>query len=74
LDSTDLDIKDIVISKINNALFHIKDSEKWAVFVGNDGEIETIKNSEFESEAEYQVKLKTLKSLKNGNIITYDSL
>ena len=74
LDSMDLDIKDIVISKINNALFHIKDSEKWAVFVGNDGEVETIKNSEFESEAEYQVKLKTLKSLKNGNIITYDSL
>jgi hypothetical protein len=74
LDSIELDINDIVISKINNALFHIKDSEKWAVFVGNNGEIETIKNSEFESEVEYQTKLKTLKSLKNGNIITYDSL
>jgi len=74
LDSIELDINDIVISKINNALFHIKDSEKWAVFVGNNGEIETIKNSEFESETDYQIRLKTLKSLKNGNIITYDSL
>jgi hypothetical protein len=64
----------MVISKINDALFSIKDSEKWAVFVGRDGEVMTIKNSEFESDNEYQNKLFKLKSLKNGNIITYDSL
>jgi hypothetical protein len=64
----------MVISKINDALFSIKDSEKWAVFIGKDGEVKTIRNSEFESEMEYHNKLKMLKSLKNGNIITYDSL
>jgi len=64
----------MVISKINDALFSIRDSEKWAVFISRDGNVETIKNSEFESDIEYQNKLKNLKSLKNGNIITYDSL
>lgn len=64
----------MVISKINDALFSIRDSEKWAVFVGRNGEVKTIKNSEFDSDIEYQNKLKSLKSLKNGNIITYDSL
>lgn len=74
LSSEQLDIQDTVISKINAALFNIKDSEKWAVFVGNNGEIEGIKNSDFGSEDEYQGELKILKSLKNGNIITYDTL
>ncbi len=64
----------MVISKINDALFSIRDSEKWAVFISRDGSVETIKNSEFESDIDYQNKLKNLKSLKNGNIITYDSL
>jgi hypothetical protein len=64
----------LAISKMNDALFHIKDSDKWAVYISNDGKIETIKNSDFESEFEYHDKLKMLKSLKNGNIITYDSL
>ena len=64
----------MVISKINDALFSIRDSEKWAVFISRDGNVETIKNSEFESDIDYQNKLKNLKSLKNGNIITYDSL
>lgn len=63
-----------LISKVNDALFSIKDSEKWAVFVGKDGQVKSIKNSEFESDLEYQNTLINLKSLKNGNIITYDSL
>lgn len=80
IDSNFDEIKDVdytinmVISKINDALFSIRDCEKWAVFVGNNGDIMTIKNSEFESDTEYQKKLFNLKSLKNGNIITYDSL
>jgi hypothetical protein len=75
LDSAELNVvEDSLISKINDALFSIKDSEKWAVFVGKNGEMETIKISQFESESEYQNSLKKLKSLKNGNIITYDSL
>jgi len=65
---------DMAISKINDAIFSIKDSEKWAIYIGNDGTIETIKNSDFEYEYEYNDKLKILKSLKSGNIITYDSL
>lgn len=65
---------DMAISKINDAIFSIKDSEKWAIYIGNDGTIETIKNSDFEYEYEYNDKLKVLKSLKSGNIITYDSL
>lgn len=64
----------MVISKINDALFSIRDSEKWAVYISREGEVKTIKNSEFDSDIEYQNKLKSLKSLKNGNIITYDSL
>lgn len=64
----------MVISKINDALFSIRDSEKWAVYISREGEVKTIKNSEFDSDLEYQNKLKSLKSLKNGNIITYDSL
>lgn len=68
------DTINMVISKINDAIFSIKDSEKWAVYIGSDGKIETIKNSDFDSEFEYHDKLKMLKSLKNGNIITYDSL
>jgi hypothetical protein len=63
-----------VISRINDAFFNIKDSERWAVFVSNDGEIQSIKNSECGSDLEYQKKLANLKSLKNGNIIIYDSL
>lgn len=61
-------------SKINESLFSIQDSEKWAVFIGNDGTIETIKSSEFPSELEYLETLTKLKKNKNGNIITYDSL
>jgi len=67
-------IINMVISKINDAFFSIKDSEKWAVFVSHEGDVQTIKNSEYESDLEYQSDLKGLKSLKNGNIITYDSL
>lgn len=61
-------------AKINDSLFSIKDAEKWAVFIGNDGTIETIKSSEFNSDKEYNDKLITLQKLKNGNILTYDSL
>lgn len=64
----------LIISKINDAIFNIKESEKWAIFVGNDGKVETIKNSEFDSDSDYEDKLNVLKLLKNGNIITYDSL
>lgn len=64
----------LAISKINDALFNIKDSDKWALYISKDGNIQTIKNSDFDSEFEYHDKLKMLKSLKNGNIITYDSL
>lgn len=64
----------MVISKINDAIFSIRESEKWAIYIGNDGTIESIKNSDFEYDYEYLEKLKTLKTLKNGNIITYDSL
>ena len=63
-----------VISRINDAFFNIKDSERWAVFVSNDGEVKTIKNSECGSDLDYYKKLQNLKSLKNGNIIIYDSL
>ena len=64
-----------VISRINDAFFNIKDSERWAVFVSNEGgNIQSIKNSECGSDFEYQKKLANLKSLKNGNIIIYDSL
>lgn len=65
---------DDIISKLNDALFNIKDSQKWAVFVGSDGKIMTIKDSEFATEIDYQNELKCLKLQKNGNIITYDSL
>jgi hypothetical protein len=65
----------MVISRINDAFFNIKDSERWAVFVSNEGgNIQSIKNSECGSDLEYQTKLANLKSLKNGNIIIYDSL
>jgi len=56
--------------KINESLFSIKGSEKWAVFIGNDGTIETIKSSEFSSDLEYLETLMKLKKNKNGNINT----
>lgn len=64
----------MIISKVNDAIFSIRESEKWAIYIGDDGTIETIKNSDFEYDYEYNDKLKKLKSLKSGNIITYDSL
>ena len=64
----------MVISRINDAIFSIRESEKWAIYIGNDGTIEAIKSSDFECDYEYNDKLKKLKSLKSGNIITYDSL
>lgn len=64
----------MVLSKINDALFSIKESEKWAIFIGRTGEIETIKGNDFSSELEYDQSLAGLKSMKNGNIIIYDSL
>ena len=64
----------MVISRINDAIFSIRESEKWAIYIGNDGTIEAIKSSDFECDYEYNDKLKKLKSLRSGNIITYDSL
>lgn len=64
----------MAISKINDAIFSIRDAEKWAVYIGIDGTIESIKSSDFDYDYEYNDKLKKLKSLKSGNIITYDSL
>lgn len=66
-------ILNLMISRINDAIFSIKESEKWAVFVGKNGEVEAIKNSDFSSDTEYYQELSSLKSIKNGNIITYDS-
>lgn len=56
------------------SIFSITESEKWAVFVGNDGTIEMIKSAEFTSDIEYQEMLKKMKNLTNGNIIIYDSV
>jgi len=64
----------MAISKINDAIFSIRDAEKWAVYIGMDGTVESIKSSDFDYDYEYNDKLKKLKSLKSGNIITYDSL
>lgn len=66
-------IINLMISRINDAVFSIRDSEKWAVFVSRTGDVEAIKNSDFSSDIEYYQELSELKSLKNGNIITYDS-
>lgn len=62
------------LNKINEAFFDLKNHEKWAVFIGYDGSIQTIKNTEFSSEDEYQKTLKMLKSLKDGNIIICDNV
>ena len=64
----------MVLSKINDALFSIKESEKWAIFIGRSGEIETIKANDFSCDLEYEESLSDLKSMKNGNIIIYDSV
>lgn len=66
-------IINLMISRINDAIFSIRESEKWAVFVGQNGEVEAIKNSDYSSDVEYYQDLSSLKSIKNGNIITYDS-
>lgn len=63
-----------VLSRINEALFSIKGSEKWAIFIGMDGTIEAITEAEFDSSQEYENNLTSLKSLKNGNIITFESM
>lgn len=63
-----------VLSRINEALFSIKGSEKWAIFIGMDGTIESITEADFESIQEYEINLINLKSLKNGNIITFESM
>lgn len=74
INETDADnILNLMISRINDAIFSIRESEKWAVFVGQNGEVEAIKNSDYSSDVEYYQELSDLKSLKNGNIITYDS-
>lgn len=62
------------LGKINDTLLSIKDSERWAVFIGKNGTVESINSSDFDSDHEYQSLLKKLKTLKNGNIITCDSL
>lgn len=67
-------IINMVLSKINDAIFSIKDAEKWAIFIGGDGEIESIKYSDFANDLEYRANLAELQSMKNGNIITFDSV
>lgn len=66
-------VLNLIISRINDAIFSIKESEKWAVFVGHNGDVEAIKNTDYSSDVEYYQELSSLKSLKNGSIITYDS-
>lgn len=63
-----------LMEKINEIHMSIKDSEKWAVFIGSDGSVTSINEKQFGSDAEYQLKLKSLKNLKNGNIITCDNV
>jgi hypothetical protein len=63
-----------LMEKINEIHMSIKDSEKWAVFIGSDGSVTSINEKQFGSDAEYQLKLKKLKNLKNGNIITCDNV
>jgi hypothetical protein len=62
------------LGKINETFFNLKNCEKWAIFIGHDGSIETISNAQFSSEDEYEKTLKVLKSLKDGNIITCDNV
>lgn len=62
------------LDKMNETLMSIKTSDKWAVFIGKDGEIKAINSGEFGSDHEYRIALKDLKSMKNGNIITCATL
>ena len=60
------------MQKINDTFLSIGSYSQWAIFIGNDGHIQSICGKDFNSEEEYQQSLKELKSLKNGNIITCD--
>lgn len=62
------------MSRVNEAYLSLQNAEKWAIFIGNDGTIQTLSNKDVDTDDEYQVKLNTLKSLKDGNIITCDSI
>ncbi|MCW4040567.1 MAG: hypothetical protein NWE83_07425 [Candidatus Bathyarchaeota archaeon] len=70
-DSVELHFTNI-LEKINNIHMTIDNSEKWAIFIGSDGSVTSISDNQFGSDDEYQVRLKKLKKLKNGNIITCD--
>lgn len=62
------------IQKINDTILSIGNHSKWAMFIGNNGDIKYICAKDFDTDEGYQESLKELKSLKDGNIITCDSL
>lgn len=58
------------LDKINILFNQMGDCKRWAIFLGNDGTLLSIKSDEC-SEDEYHEKLHELQSLKNGNIFIY---
>jgi hypothetical protein len=66
-------INKVKYARLEQRVF-LKNEKKWAVFLGEDGTVASISCKESESDEEYENSLKELKSLKNGNIITYDDV
>jgi hypothetical protein len=63
-------VQNEIFDKIENIFGNMSDSKKWAIFLGNDGNIISI-TQETESQEDYELKLGHLMSLKNGNIFMY---
>lgn len=63
-------VQNDILSKLDNVFGSMSDSKKWAIFLGNDGQIISI-TQETESTEDYELKLGHLMALKNGNIFMY---
>ena len=69
----DKNIDDDYIDNITNIISSVENNKKWAVFIGNDGSIKKIICNDDDCDNYYK-SLDNLRSLKNGSIITSDSI
>lgn len=58
------------LDKINILFTQMGECNKWAIFLGNDGTLVSIKSTDY-SDEEYNQKLTEIQSLKDGNIFIY---
>ena len=68
------DILSQAMNKISEAFLTIGDEKNWTMFIGHDGSVEIVSPKQFGTYEEYYQAAAKLKMLKNGNILTCESV